>query len=324
MIPALVILTATVVSAAPVPRTTTDTAWVGKTVLLTSYAVHGQPRHPDDDGPDGMRASARHGPRPDDGLESLSFIVRAEKGDWVRITDDTGAGVWVAKTHLVRLVDAIDFFTTKLKADPRAAESYHLRGWAYHLRGEPEKALTDLDTLLKLRPDDYRGLSHRGLVLGSLKRYEKAMKNLDDAVRTGGLFYAPCLVHRAQVLEAQGEYRRAFRDYELACQMNTGYAAAYCGQARARAYSTDPKLRDLPFAVRVAEIACELSDHADGVFLAELAALYAKTGQFEEAVKTQEKAMKDPAYARRSGQDGRERLKLYRDGKPYRSTPPQK
>ena len=64
---------------------------------------------------------------------------------------------------------------------------------------------------------------------------------------------------------------------------------------------------------------CELAEWKDANMLDTLAAAYAEAGDFDKAVEWQEKADKlftDPKDQKK----GEDRLKLYKDKKPYRDT----
>ena len=66
--------------------------------------------------------------------------------------------------------------------------------------------------------------------------------------------------------------------------------------------------------------ACELSEWKNTYHLDTLAAAYAERGDFARAIETQEKAQglyKDEGEVKKS----RERLALYKAGRPYRETP---
>ena len=65
---------------------------------------------------------------------------------------------------------------------------------------------------------------------------------------------------------------------------------------------------------------CELADYQDPGFLDTLAAAYAGAGRFADAVATAEKAVQIIASGDKKErlQKVRERLELYRQGKPYR------
>ena len=65
--------------------------------------------------------------------------------------------------------------------------------------------------------------------------------------------------------------------------------------------------------------ACEITDGEDGWEWNTLAAAYAEVGQFDEAVRYQRKALDDPAYRGQAGDEFRQRLELYKQGKPFRT-----
>ena len=61
--------------------------------------------------------------------------------------------------------------------------------------------------------------------------------------------------------------------------------------------------------------ACELSDWKNLAYLDTLAAAYARVGDFENAVKWQEKLMESSEVGK--GADLQERLKFYKERKPW-------
>ena len=85
------------------------------------------------------------------------------------------------------------------------------------------------------------------------------------------------------------------------------------------ATSSEAALRDGPRAVQLAQRACQLTDFKEPVYVGTLAAAYANTGQFEQAILAAQKACE---LASQSGNAellaaNRERLVLYRARQPY-------
>jgi len=80
------------------------------------------------------------------------------------------------------------------------------------------------------------------------------------------------------------------------------------------------ELRDGKRAVELALKACELTEGKKPDYLDTLAAAYARAGEFEQAVKWQEKALGGmKSFDVRTESAARERLKLYRSRKPWPS-----
>jgi Flp pilus assembly protein TadD len=90
------------------------------------------------------------------------------------------------------------------------------------------------------------------------------------------------------------------------------------------AASPDDGLRNGAEAVRLAERACELTQDGEASFLGTLAAAYAEAGRFPEAVTTAEKAerLATDAGSKILAGENRQRLELYRTGKPYHEPVP--
>ncbi len=79
----------------------------------------------------------------------------------------------------------------------------------------------------------------------------------------------------------------------------------------------EERLRDGKKAIELATRACELSEWKEAYKLGTLAAAYAEVGEFDKAIEWQEKANRLFTDAE-DKKKGEERLKLYKDKKPYR------
>jgi tetratricopeptide (TPR) repeat protein len=127
--------------------------------------------------------------------------------------------------------------------------------------------------------------------------------------------------------ELKGEYAKAVAEYQAASAIpafpiTPNPILAVNNRAWVLATCPDAKVRDGAKAVELARQACERTDNLEGMYLDTLAAARAETGKFDEAVKAQEKALEDRSYAKRYGDEGRARLKLYQQQKPFRTEPP--
>ncbi len=66
------------------------------------------------------------------------------------------------------------------------ADAFQLLGLAYHLAGEPDRALTAFDEALRLNPRYIEAYMHRGLVLNEIGREADAEASFSEAFRSGG------------------------------------------------------------------------------------------------------------------------------------------
>lgn len=156
------------------------------------------------------------------------------------------------------------------------------------LRGRHAEAVVWLKRSLALKPDDAVAHCDMAYGLARLQRTEEAMQHYREAMRLAPEWDRP--------------------PNNLAWLMATHPNARY---------------RNGVEAVRLATRACELTDHGAFGALDTLAAAYAETGNFVEAVRVARKALE---VATRAKQDAlaaiaRERVALYRSGRPCREKP---
>jgi len=132
--------------------------------------------------------------------------------------------------------------------------------------------------------------------------------------------YAEAYYIRGRAWGNKGEYDRAIADYNEAIRLDPKSTWAYNNRAWLWATCPDDIYRDGKRAVESATRACKLTKWKEAFSLGTLAAAYAESGDFDAAVKCQEKAQAmypDDKYREK----GLARLELYKAHRPYRGGP---
>jgi serine/threonine-protein kinase len=117
---------------------------------------------------------------------------------------------------------------------------------------------------------------------------------------------------------ANKEYDKAIADYTEAIKLDPKDARVYERLAWVLATVPKDELRDGKKAMDYARKACELTDWKNPDYLATLSAAFAESGDFKEAIKWQMKALEAPELEQDKGDEYRQRLKMFEEGKPYR------
>ena len=140
---------------------------------------------------------------------------------------------------------------------------------------------------------------------------------LQIAPKSERVFY-----RRSAAYMAKGDYGNAIADLNQAIQINPKYEAAYNDLAWLLATSPQDGLRDGKKAVEYATQACQLSEWKSRATIDTLAAAYAETGDFENAIKLENKILSMPQLPPASAANAQSRLKLYELREPYRMPQP--
>jgi tetratricopeptide (TPR) repeat protein len=211
---------------------------------------------------------------------------------------------------------AVKDFTEVIRLDPEAAMPHDMRGNAYVAIQQYDKALRDYNNAIRLDSNSPRAFLDRGNLYVERKEYNKAIADFTEAIRL-----APevsfAYTDRGRAYVEQKKFNKALKDFHKAVRLDRDDGDAQNELAWLLATCPHDGVRDGKKAVEHARRACALSHWKDAVCLDTLAAAHAECGEFEKAVKWEKKAM-ERRMEKEDLEKAGERLKLYREEKPYR------
>lgn len=255
--------------------------------------------------------------------------------------------------RLNRLEEAMQHFQTALKIQPEYAEVESQIGGVYHKLGQVDAAIERYARAVRLAPDFAHARVKLGLLLAQRMQLEDAKVQLIQAAQleptNDAAFYNLAGVYQAQgrlaeaaaafskvvqlkpadadarsrlgdIYAQTGQFGLALAQYQEALRLQPDAPRTLGGLAILRATTTNPEVRDLTEAVRLAERANDLAQRKDLSLLAILDRTYAEAGRFEDAIKVAleiqslASAAGRPIFAEQAGR----RLESYRAGRPHR------
>lgn len=194
---------------------------------------------------------------------------------------------------------AIVEFTKAIDLDPDHRESYHSRSFCRGFLGEYDAAVADANEAIRLRPDA-GSYNNRGFLWKNKGEYAKALADYSEAIR----------LETAEYKKTVWSSGRSVAHQYL---MNRAWLLATC---------PDEKYRDREKAIEDATKSCELSEWKDGGSIATLAAIYAESDDFAEAIKWLKKSMELPpgkGYdATKHAEAQKKMMKAFRAGTTYK------
>jgi curved DNA-binding protein CbpA len=122
-----------------------------------------------------------------------------------------------------------------IELGPEDARAYRQRGNAWGLKGDVDRALADYDRALRIDPNDSAVFHDRGLMWQRNKELDKALVDLDRAVRMSFTYpqvqIDQVYSDRGAVWFEKGHYDRALADLNQAIKINPGLTTAYLRRA---------------------------------------------------------------------------------------------
>jgi tetratricopeptide (TPR) repeat protein len=180
---------------------------------------------------------------------------------------------------------AIADCTEAIRLDPKDAEAYFARGRAWGNKQDYDRAIADYTEAIRLDPKDAEAYFARGSAWGDKQDYDKAITDLSEAIRLDPKNTGACLA-RGLAWHGKGDEDRAIADYTEAIRLDPDFAIAYSSRAR-----TWGAKQEHSKAIADATRACELTGWKNAYSLSLLADTYNGAGNFDAAVRYQEKAL---------------------------------
>ena len=251
-----------------------------------------------------------------------------------------------------KIQDAIWHWEQALRLQPDYAEAHYNLGCALFQAGRMSEAIEQYVQTIRIMPGHAEAHNNLGLALAQVGKIQDAIGHYEQALRSKPA-YAEAHYNLGDALARVGRVQDAIGHYEQALRLKPDYAEAHCNLAVAllvlgkgreavehfgqalrikpdypeaqnnlawlMATRTPAEGGDPARAVTLAERSCELTNNRVAGYLDTLAAAYAATGRFNDAIATAQKAIELAKAASQSRlvEEIELHLKLYRSGQPY-------
>ncbi|MBN1900879.1 tetratricopeptide repeat protein [Candidatus Sumerlaeota bacterium] len=213
---------------------------------------------------------------------------------------------------------AEEFYSKALELDPDYANAHNNLGALYARMGMFPKAIHHFSEVLRIKPEDAEIRYNLGLAFSGNGQPEKAVSHFEKLIQSSP-HHSRAHYQLGLNLEGMGKIQEAQDHYRKALALNPDWAEVKNQLAWALSVSPDSQTRNPEESLRLALQACQRTDFKIPSYLDTLAAAYASSGRFSEAVDTAQKAL-DLALALDQvslAGDIEKRLELYKKRLPF-------
>jgi tetratricopeptide (TPR) repeat protein len=242
-----------------------------------------------------------------------------------RETLDKNPSSWMAQNNLATILlatgrtgEAVARLRDNLRIHPNNVETHNNLGNALMRMGRMEEAFSHLQKALELEPDNVTTNTNLANALLQMGRAEESFSHLQKALKFDPN-YTSAHFNMANTLLQMGRVDEALSHLKQVLVLDPNDAEAQKNMAWVLATSPDRSRRDGTKAVELAERALR-AERLNPLMGATLAAAYAETGRFPEALRTANEALQlaiDSANAPLANVL-RAHLELYRANRPVR------
>jgi tetratricopeptide (TPR) repeat protein len=176
-----------------------------------------------------------------------------------------------------------------LQIAPKQPYLHLLMGQVLFAQNLPERAAAQFKAMLDFDSGNSSAHFWLGKCLASQGKLDEACAEFDEAARQDPS-YAEAHYELAVALSMRRKAAEAVAHYRMALRFSPDDPRALNNLAWILASNPRPEIRDGAEAVRLAGRACQITHDSEPLFLGTLAAAYAETGRFDEAVATAQRA----------------------------------
>jgi len=209
-------------------------------------------------------------------------------------------------------------FNKAIELNPKDDFTYYHRGDLWFMKGDYDRAIADYNKEIELNPKDADVYVSRAVAWENKRDYDRAIADYSKAIEVAPQF-AYAYFRRGRAWKNKGDYDRAVADYNKGIEVDPRDYNAFNSLAWLLATCPESRYRNGVRAIQLATRAVELLDAANNI--GTLAAAYAEAGRFQEAIKTQERAIAKLKKEKGNKKDMAEyekHLASYKAGKPWR------
>ena len=233
----------------------------------------------------------------------------------------------VAHNNLARLLHtqgnidgAIQHYHAAIDLDPKLAKARNNLGVVLLQKGRIAEGTAELREALRLSATNSETRFNLALALNRQGEWEEAAKLFSETVGHG--FNDPNAHYQYGLALARTKRTRdAMTHFATALLAQPDFPEALDALSWILATDSNAAFRNGAEATRMAQRACELTAQKDAVKLKTLAAAYAESGQFTDAITTVESALAIAANQPELTKELRAMLEAFKASKPWRPTP---
>ena len=220
-----------------------------------------------------------------------------------------------------KLNEAADHFSAVLCLKSDSAEAQYELGITLEKKGNIDGAEKHYIKALRIMPDYAKAHNNLAIIMARQKKDKEAIFHFHEAIRIDS-DYTDANFNLGIIYANQRNIEKAILYYKKALYLDPNMAQALYNLSWILISCEDERFRNGEEAVKLAERLCKITQNKQPLALDALAAAYAETGKFDEAVTVAEKALE---LALKQGSKElvlalKKRLRLYQNGCPYRQT----